>query len=72
MVGTAPTPDANPSSGPLSTTPPPGPVLIGLSLGMSEEVVNFASGTAGGIAQVIVGHPFDTLKVWRHNTTLFT
>lgn len=39
------------------------PVTIS-TLGMaSEGVVNFVSGTAGGIAQVLVGHPFDTLKV---------
>lgn len=24
---------------------------------------NFLSGTAGGIAQVLIGHPFDTIKV---------
>lgn len=29
----------------------------------SQSTVNFLSGTAGGVAQVLVGHPFDTLKV---------
>lgn len=31
--------------------------------GLSHGAVNWVSGLAGGTAQVIVGHPFDTVKV---------
>lgn len=34
------------------------------SLTLSHGTVNWLSGLAGGTAQVLVGHPFDTVKVW--------
>lgn len=37
--------------------------LLMHSLALSESAVNMISGTAGGVAQVFVGHPFDTIKV---------
>jgi hypothetical protein len=33
------------------------------SLTLSHGTVNWLSGLAGGTAQVLVGHPFDTVKV---------
>lgn len=32
--------------------------------GFSPEIIDWCSGLAGGTAQVLVGHPFDTIKVW--------
>lgn len=36
----------------------------------SHGTVNWVSGLAGGTAQVLVGHPFDTIKVNLHNSTI--
>lgn len=30
---------------------------------VDASIVDFVSGTAAGISQVLVGHPFDTIKV---------
>ena len=30
---------------------------------LSESTISVLSGTLGGMAQVLVGHPFDTIKV---------
>ena len=32
---------------------------------MKESTKSFISGTVGGVACVVTGHPFDTLKVKR-------
>ncbi|KNC99059.1 uncharacterized protein SPPG_06008 [Spizellomyces punctatus DAOM BR117] len=45
------------------TNPDPPPPLIGQTNGVDSVVKDLVAGTVGGWAQVVVGHPFDTLKV---------
>lgn len=51
-----------PSSSPTMSNPSP-PAVAGSSFGISRTAKDVMSGTAGGIAQVLVGQPLDMLKV---------
>ncbi len=39
---------------------------------LNAGVRDFLAGTTGGVAQVIVGHPFNTLKVRLQTSTRYT